>query len=196
VALNVGIKERERRVEVFFYGLFMDEELLRGKGLEPEGGEIAAIDGFALRVGQRAALVPTLGAKVYGLVFSLTRSELDRLHSESSVQAHKRQVALAQLASGGVVTALCYNLRQPPSPTERNPEYAVKLRAVSQKVGLAAEYIASLQYCFVGDLTGEVLCTRLRQRDAGRPRPSGKAGGPYVRALVASPSGRSSLADR
>jgi hypothetical protein len=45
-------------------------------GLEPEGGEIAAIDGFALRIGQRAALVPTPGAKVYGLVFSLTRSEL------------------------------------------------------------------------------------------------------------------------
>ena len=42
----MGIKERERRVEVFFYGLFMDEELLRGKGLEPEGGEIAAIDSF------------------------------------------------------------------------------------------------------------------------------------------------------
>jgi hypothetical protein len=51
---------------------------------------------------------------------------------------------LAQLASGGVVAALCYNLRQPLSPTERNPEYAVKLRAVSQKVGLPAEYIASL----------------------------------------------------
>ena len=43
----------------FFYGLFMDEELLRGKGLEPEGGEIAAIDGFALRIGRRAALVPS-----------------------------------------------------------------------------------------------------------------------------------------
>jgi hypothetical protein len=54
----MGIKERER-VEVFFYDLFMDEELLRGRGLEPEGGEIAAIDGFALRIGQRAALVPT-----------------------------------------------------------------------------------------------------------------------------------------
>jgi hypothetical protein len=37
----MGIKERERRVEVFIYGLFMDEELLRGKGFEPEGGEIA-----------------------------------------------------------------------------------------------------------------------------------------------------------
>jgi Gamma-glutamyl cyclotransferase, AIG2-like len=140
----MGIKERKRRVEVFFYGLFMDEELLRGKGLEPEGGEIAAIDGFALHIGQRAALVPTPGAKVYGLV-SLTRSELDRLYSESSVQAYKPQAVLAQLASGGVVAALCYNLRQPPSPTERNPEYAVKLRAVSQKAGLPAECIASLQ---------------------------------------------------
>ena len=55
----MGIEEPERRVEVFFYDLFMDEELLRGRGLEPEGGEIAAIDGFALRIGQRAALVPT-----------------------------------------------------------------------------------------------------------------------------------------
>src|SRR5580658_5881088 len=101
----MGIKERERRVEVFFYGLLMDEELLRGKGLEPEGGEIAAIDGFALRIGQRAALVPT-GAKVYGLVFSLTWSELDRLYSESSVQAYKPQAVLAQLASGGDFTPL------------------------------------------------------------------------------------------
>jgi hypothetical protein len=92
----MGRKERERRVEVFFYGLFMDEELLRGKGLETEGGEIAAVDGFALRIGQRAPLVPTPGAKVYGLVFSLTRSELDRLYSESSVQAYKPQAVLAQ----------------------------------------------------------------------------------------------------
>lgn len=98
----MGIKERERRVEVFFYGLFMDVSCV-GKGLEPEGGEIAAIDGFTLRIGQRAALVPTPGVKVYGLVFSLTRSELDRLYSESSVQACKPQAVLAQLASGGVV---------------------------------------------------------------------------------------------
>jgi hypothetical protein len=97
----MGIKERERRVEVFFYGLFMDEELLRGKGLEQEGGEIAAIDGFALRIGQRPALVPTPGAKVYGSVFSLTRSKLDRLYFASTAQAYKPQAVLAQLASGG-----------------------------------------------------------------------------------------------
>lgn len=95
-----------RRADVFFYGLFMDADLLRARGLTPEGGELAAVDGLALRIGQRAALVPT---------------------------------------PGGTIAALCYNLLQPPSPSERNPEYAVKLRDVAQKVGLPAEYVASLQ---------------------------------------------------
>src|ERR1700735_3960552 len=39
----------------------MDEELLCGKGLEPEGGEIAAIDGFALRIGpSRSVMRPQM----------------------------------------------------------------------------------------------------------------------------------------
>lgn len=106
----------ERRADVFFYGLFMDEELLRGKGLQPEGGELASVDGLALRIGQRAALVPTPGARVHGLVMSLTISELDRLYSEPSVQAYKPQAVLALLASGGVIAALCYNLHSRPRP--------------------------------------------------------------------------------
>jgi len=123
----------------------MDEELLRAKGLRPEGAELAAVDGFALRIGQRAALVPISGSRVHGLIFSLTLSELDRLYSEPSIQAYKPQAVLAQLASGGVIAALCYNLPQPPSPTERNPEYAAKLREVARKIGLPSEYVASLR---------------------------------------------------
>ncbi len=123
----------------------MDEELLRAKGLEPEGAELAAVDGLALRIGQRAALVPTPGGRVHGLVFSLTLSELDRLYSEPSVQAYRPQAVLAQLASGGAIAALCYNLSPPPSRSERNPEYAAKLRALAQKIGLPAEYVQSIQ---------------------------------------------------
>lgn len=134
-----------RRAYVFFYGLFMDEELLRAKGLEPQGVELAAVDGFVLRIGQRAALVPAPGGRVHGLVLSLTLPELDRLYSEPSVQAYRPQAVLAQLASGGVIAALCYNLAHPPLLSERNPEYAAKLRALAQKIGLPAEYVASLQ---------------------------------------------------
>jgi hypothetical protein len=134
-----------RRVDVFFYGLFMDQELLRAKGLAPEALELASVPGFALRIGRRAALVPLASSRVHGVVMSLTLAELDRLYSEPSVEAYKPQAVLAQLAHGGLTAALCYNLPNPPSPTELNPEYAAKLRAVGQKVGLPAEYLSSLQ---------------------------------------------------
>ena len=134
-----------RRVDAFFYGLFMDQDVLRAKGLAPQGAEFASVPGFALRIGQRAALVPQASGRVHGVVMSLTLGELDRLYSEPSVQAYKPQAVLAHLAGGGVIAALCYNLPEPPSPSERNPEYATKLRSVARKVGLPAEYVASLQ---------------------------------------------------
>lgn len=123
----------------------MDEELLRGKGLTPQRPELASVDGFTLRIGQRATLVPNPGGRVHGVVVSLTLAELDRLYSEPSVQQYEPQAVLVNLATGGVVAALCYNLQHPPSPAERNPEYASELRAIARKVGLPPDYVASLQ---------------------------------------------------
>lgn len=133
-----------RRADVFFYGLFMDQELVRAKGLAPDDPELASVPGFTLRIGQRAALVPDPGSRVHGVVMSLTLAELDRLYSEPSLQAYRPEAVLAHLESGGVTAALCYNLPDPPSPTEQNPDYAANLRNVARKVGLPAEYIASL----------------------------------------------------
>jgi hypothetical protein len=45
------------RIEVFFYGLFMDADLLRTKGAEPVKIRPACAPGFALRIGQRATLL-------------------------------------------------------------------------------------------------------------------------------------------
>jgi enamine deaminase RidA (YjgF/YER057c/UK114 family) len=146
VAATFAVREvSSRRVDVFFYGLFMDVELLRAKGLEPKGVELAAVDDLALRIAQRAALVPVAGARVHGVVMSLTVSELDQLYSEPSVRAYRPQAVLAHLAGGEVIAALCYNLPEPPSPTERNEEYAGKLRAIAEKIGLPAEYVTFLR---------------------------------------------------
>jgi hypothetical protein len=134
-----------RPADVFFYGLFMDEGLLRIKGITPLRAQVASVDGFVLRIGQRATLVPAEDGRVHGVVMSLTLAELDRLYSEPSVRAYEPQAVLVHLAAGGVIAALCYNLSPPPASTERNPEYVTKLRAVAQKVGLPAEYVASLQ---------------------------------------------------
>lgn len=133
-----------RRADVFFYGLFMYADLLRSMGVDPQGMELAAVDGFSLRVGDRASLVPSDGGRVHGVVMSLTLDELDRLYSEPDLQAYTPQAVLTQLTSGGVIAALCYNLPVAPSPGERNPEYAMRLRAVARHVGLPEDYIASI----------------------------------------------------
>jgi hypothetical protein len=135
----------KRTVEVFFYGLFMDEELLRGKGLNPQRSEVGSVQGMSLRLGQRAALVPDRRGLVYGVMMALTMDELERLYSEPGVQAYRPQPVLVHPASGGgVVAALCYNLLEPPSPGEHNPEYATKLRAVARRAGLPEDYVASI----------------------------------------------------
>jgi len=133
-----------RRVDVFFYGLFMDPDLLRAKGLAPTGVELACVSGFTLSIGQRATLVPDPSGCVHGVVMSLGLEELEQLYSEPSVQAYAPQEVLAHLATGSRIAALCYNLPEPPSASERNPEYVAKLRAVGQKVGLPTDYVASL----------------------------------------------------
>jgi hypothetical protein len=134
-----------RTVDAFFYGLFMDADLLRSKGLTPRDPELATVNGFALRIGQRAALVPDSSSQVHGVVMSLTLVELDRLYAEPSVREYKPQAVLAELAGGGVTAALCYNLPTPPGANERNPDYVTKLREVGEKVGLPEGYLSSLR---------------------------------------------------
>jgi hypothetical protein len=123
----------------------MDQGLLQSKGLSPQNSEIASVSGLALRIGQRAALVPDEKGKVYGVVMSLTLDEVERLYSDPTVQAYRPQAVLARLLSGGQVAALCYNLREPPLPSERNPDYAAKLRDVAESVGLPRDYVDQLK---------------------------------------------------
>jgi hypothetical protein len=70
----------DRRIDAFFYGLFMDREILREAGVAPINPRRAYVEEFALRIGQRATLVPAAGARAYGMLFALTHSELDRLY--------------------------------------------------------------------------------------------------------------------
>jgi hypothetical protein len=137
-------KDQEVRVEVFFYGLFMDESLLREKGLNPAGRRPASVENFRLVVGARATLVPSAGGEVHGILYSLTRGEVDALYTEASVSAYRPEAVCAQLADGTVVPALCFNLPAPPAEGERDPLYASKLRALAARLGLPADYVSSI----------------------------------------------------
>ena len=138
-------RDEEGRVEVFFYGLFMDEAVLREKGLSPRGRRAARVENFRLVIGERATLVPCEGGEAHGLLFSLKPSEVDALYSEASVSAYRPEAVCAQLPDGTFVPALCFNLPAPPAPGERNPQYASKLRQLAARLGLPRDYVSSIE---------------------------------------------------
>jgi hypothetical protein len=134
-----------RRIDAFFYGLFMDDVLLKGKGLNPENRRLASVENFCLVIGARASLVPCENGKVYGVLFSLTHNEMDALYSEPSVSVYRPEAVSAHLADGSIIPALCFNLPVPPLPDERNPQYAAKLRDLAERIGLPPDYVSSIR---------------------------------------------------
>jgi len=133
-----------RKIDVFFYGLFMDEALLQAKGIPSPNLRVAFVSGFQLRIGNRAMLVPALKERVFGVVASLSHSELEQLYSEPSVQAYKPEAVLAHLLNGESLTVLCFNLVELPAADEHNPEYAAKLRALATQLQFPPDYVSSI----------------------------------------------------
>ena len=129
--------------DVFFYGLFMDGAVLEAKGVSSPGGRLCVVRDWALRIGNRATLVPVPGRTVHGVLMSLPLPDLDRLYAEASVRMY-RPVAVLVEAHGTIVPALAYVLPEPPAPEERNPEYAAKLRDLAERLELPAEYTQSI----------------------------------------------------
>jgi len=134
-----------RQIDCFFYGLFMDAEVLRQAGVKPSNLRRAYVADFALRIGQRATLVPSPGARAYGMLISLTHAELERLYSAPGLEGYHPEAVVAHPFHSEATPALCYNLIQAPEAHERNPEYAMRLRGVVENLGFPAEYVESVK---------------------------------------------------
>ena len=134
-----------RRIDGFFYGLFMDARVLREAGTQPSNLRPAHVDDLALRIGQRATLVPSPGARAYGMLIALTHAELERLYGAPGLEEYRPEAVVAHPAEGKATPALCYNLPRTPEPHERNPEYAARLRRTLEELGFPAEYVESVR---------------------------------------------------
>ena len=134
----------DRPIDTFFYGLFMDIDILRASNVTPVNARRAYIDDFALRIGQRATLLPLAGARSYGMLIALTHPELERLYAAPGLEQYRPEAVLARPLEGQPVPALCYNLCEVPRPDERNPEYAARLQRVLIKLDFPPAYVASV----------------------------------------------------
>jgi hypothetical protein len=138
---------REPKVSVFFYGSYMNREVLGEVGLAPESLEVARLSGHDIRVEPLANVVPSETHSIYGLLATATHQELERLY------AHARDVlggvyvphpVVVQTLEGKLVPALCYI-----APVmERRPasgEYLDRILGPATEHGFPAWYLGRIE---------------------------------------------------
>jgi AIG2-like family len=134
----------ERKVNVFFYGLFMDMGVLQQRGLTPSHPQVACLDGYDIEIRERATLIRNVAERVYGIVTGLTHEELGTLYAEPSVRDYRPEAVVVTLEDARQVPALCYILPQV-TGTRRNTAYALSLLEVAKTLVFPGEYLDKLQ---------------------------------------------------
>lgn len=126
-----------RSINVFFYGLYMDPDLLKAKGVEPRSPRKAVAKGYRLRVGKMATLVREPDAEAHGIMYQLTHDEVDKLYWGAGLNMYVAEALMIEVEGGEYAAALCCNLLVPPSKEETNSEYVSKLMRCMDKLGVA-----------------------------------------------------------
>jgi hypothetical protein len=133
-------------VWVFFYGLYMDFEVLGRHGVSPGRWEVASLSGYDFLVSSWGHLAPSERGRVYGLNIAVTHDDLERLYGASNTFLKLRyfpEPVLVETAEGKFVPALCYVAHEPPGgPVNR--DYVEGMLRLSKKYGFPEWYAERL----------------------------------------------------
>src|SRR5581483_11204556 len=132
------------KVWTFFYGSFINLDVLRQAGYVPEQFEVARLSGFDIRIGPLANLVRSDGRRVYGIVAAATHEELRRLYSQDWVGTYFPEAVLVETPDGKWRPALCYIA---PEQEARPPaaDYVDRIVGPARQHGFPAWYIDRLE---------------------------------------------------
>jgi hypothetical protein len=131
--------------DVFFYGLFMDEDLLRSSGVNPRRPRRAVVPGYRLRIARRARLEPRFGAQAFGMVFALTDREIASLYAEPGLELYRPEALVASFEDGTLAAVTAFNLGEAHAAARPNPDYTAKLRVVFERLGFPTYELRSIE---------------------------------------------------
>lgn len=128
----------------FFYGGYMNPDVLRAADASPKDCETGYVEGFELTVGPIANLAEKEGARAYGLIARLHHDDLEKLYggdpSALKGAVYLPEAVLAQTDDGRAFPAMTY-ICPVLSGAAPDPAYIAKLVAAAEVLGLPAYYI-------------------------------------------------------
>lgn len=135
------------KVWVFFYGSYMNRDVLGDVGLAPEPIEPARLGGYRILIEPRANLLRSEGGFVYGVNTRASHDELERLYAHARDvlgETYLPEAVLTETLDGGFRPALCY-LCPNMSPALPDPAYVDRILAPARELGFPDAYLAELE---------------------------------------------------
>ena len=131
-------------MDVFFYGLFMDQDILTKNGVNPSNPRKGYLNNYTLKIGSRASLIPCKEEKAYGIIMTISEEEIVKLYAEKSVADYIPEKVEAVTETNEHLTVTCYNL-----PLElltgTNESYAKSLYALATQEGFPDDYLEKIK---------------------------------------------------
>ena len=138
----------DQRIWAFFYGSYINIDVLKEADLVPGQYEVATLPGFDIRIEPRANLVRDHISIVYGILATATHDELDRLYTDHAKgklgEVYLPEAVVAHDSIGRLQPALTYIAHEMNKrPVER--DYVERIAIPAEKYGFPAQYIAKLR---------------------------------------------------
>ena len=135
----------ERRVAVFFYGSFMDREILRQRGYDPPDLQPAKLWGFDIRFRPLATITPVEEHTcVYGLLATATHADLQRLYGEGMASGYRPEAVIVETIPGRKLPALVY-IAWGPTPPPPSDDYLEHLLGPGREFDFPDWYLQHLE---------------------------------------------------
>lgn len=138
---------REPQIWTFFYGSYMNFEVLGEVNYIPKKWEIARLSGFEILIRPRANLVRSDQHSVYGVLATGTHAELGRLYAHARDvlgETYLPEAVLTEALDGRLRPALCY-ICPVMIPTPANNDYVDRIVIPARQYRFPGWYIQHLE---------------------------------------------------
>jgi hypothetical protein len=137
----------EHKVETFFYGSFINLDVLAQVNLVPDHVEVGRLSGFDIEIRPLANLVRSARDVVYGILAKATHAELERLYRFAETDLGGRYLPEAVLVETGGRTfrpALCYIAPQL-SGAPATADYVERIAGPARELGFPDWYVQRIE---------------------------------------------------
>lgn len=138
----------EKKVWVFFYGSYINLNVLKEIDISPDFFDIAKLSGFEIVIQPRANLIASFAHEVFGILTTASHSELERLYTEHALdilgERYLPEAVVVQLLDGSLQPALCYISHEMKAQPAEN-DYIDRIVGPAREYDFPKSYIKHLE---------------------------------------------------